>query len=522
MSSIDNQFIASIKAFKRRICASSIIKYAMLFSSYALAAGLLIYIVSIFLPIYGVYMKCGYLLVIFIVFGIAFGIYKSPGLKEVALKIDSIGLKERVVTAMELIGDEFSMAMLQKKDALEHLKNVGSKKIPLLPDKKYIMLCFILFVSLAATGFIKNPMGDIAKMRHNFQVEKDGQISSVEKIEKELKNSNALTTEDKREIEEKLAELKKEINESESIEEVKKALNRGQKKIELSKKKYDASKEDLQKAIDIFSKTNETEKVADAMEGSDAKASSKEIKKLSETLKNMDGSSKKRISKDFKDISSNLKSTDGLEESLNKAADDIDAEGSIREDDLDNLANSLESLVRRSNASDAVKKITDDYENMNGGEKGNGEQNQQESVGAPDGGSGKEGASGESGQNSKGQGASGSSGSDGEDMTPQGTDGNSISHKDGSEKKVGEYEKVYAPENLGGNGEQSYISGKPSGSGNVDVEKSDYDNADRGESIPYNKVYGEYKEQAMEDIGSSRIPNGMKEIVKGYFSSLEE
>jgi hypothetical protein len=44
----------------------------------------------------------------------------------------------------------------------------------------------------------------------------------------------------------------------------------------------------------------------------------------------------------------------------------------------------------------------------------------------------------------------------------------------------------------------------------------------RGNSVTYDQVIGEYKQQALDSINSNDIPAGMKDLIKDYFSSLEE
>ena len=39
---------------------------------------------------------------------------------------------------------------------------------------------------------------------------------------------------------------------------------------------------------------------------------------------------------------------------------------------------------------------------------------------------------------------------------------------------------------------------------------------------PYDQVIGEYKEKAFQSIEGRQIPQGMQDIVKDYFSSLED
>lgn len=38
--------------------------------------------------------------------------------------------------------------------------------------------------------------------------------------------------------------------------------------------------------------------------------------------------------------------------------------------------------------------------------------------------------------------------------------------------------------------------------------------------IPYDEVIGEYEDKAMESINNYNIPEGMRDLVKDYFSSL--
>jgi len=44
----------------------------------------------------------------------------------------------------------------------------------------------------------------------------------------------------------------------------------------------------------------------------------------------------------------------------------------------------------------------------------------------------------------------------------------------------------------------------------------------QGSQRPYNEVVGVYSQRAREALDRGTIPPGMTEIVKGYFSSLED
>ena len=109
-----------------------------------------------------------------------------------------------------------------------------------------------------------------------------------------------------------------------------------------------------------------------------------------------------------------------------------------------------------------------------------------------------------------------------EDQAPIPQNGSGIGKKDGSEGKTGEYEKIFTPQTLGGEGETSNLNGTKGSGGTTEQVITDKGQTVRGSSVPYNQVVGQYRDKAMESINTSDIPPGMKELVKDYFTSLEE
>ena len=43
-----------------------------------------------------------------------------------------------------------------------------------------------------------------------------------------------------------------------------------------------------------------------------------------------------------------------------------------------------------------------------------------------------------------------------------------------------------------------------------------------GQSVPYDKVVVDYKNQALKETENGNIPYGMKEVIAEYFSGLEK
>ena len=70
----------------------------------------------------------------------------KPNVKEVAARVDRLGLEERTVTMLELEGDESFIATLQRENAKEHIKKVENRKIRLRISKA--LICFTVGAAL--------------------------------------------------------------------------------------------------------------------------------------------------------------------------------------------------------------------------------------------------------------------------------------------------------------------------------------------------------------------------------------
>ena len=83
-----------------------------------------------------------------------------------------------------------------------------------------------------------------------------------------------------------------------------------------------------------------------------------------------------------------------------------------------------------------------------------------------------------------------------------------------------DYEKIYDPARLGRAGETSYVKGQE-GSGPQQTMAIDNPDIMPDTMLPYQQVIGEYSQLARESLNRSVIPAGTRELVRDYFSSLE-
>jgi hypothetical protein len=525
MSSIDIEILKLIRKVRDRLHTARIINNMALGVAAALGIGVAAAIASRFIPIYNVYGN-----VIKLVGGAAFAAFlysafRNPGNAYAALKADSFGLRERTVTALELVGDQSAFAMLEKKDALEHLKNMDYKrKISLKPDRRYLLISLILVMVLALSGFVPNPMSGKAEELHKIKAKIAEEQKKADKLAEKVRSNPKLSDEQKKELEAKLTELKKELKAAADEKEINKALGRAEKKLQYIKDKYTPG-EDLNKIAEALSKNEMTKGLADLIKSGDQKAFRENIKKMAEELKKLTAEEKQKLAAELSKLAEEIRNNPELAKAFAELAKKM-ASGELGDisSELDQLDQSISELMGNEGIRGAIDELTKELGAANAGQQG---QQGQDGSGQQGQGAGN-GQGNQPGSNGQGQGqGQGSGAGSGTDMgnenqapIPPGSSG--IGKKDGSQKKDGEYEKIFTPKTLGGEGETSNLTGQKGPGGTTDQIITDNSQTVRGSSVPYNQVVGQYKARAIEGMSTSDIPPGMKDMVKEYFTSLEE
>lgn len=101
-----------------------------------------------------------------------FKVFK-PTTKKIAMRVDALGLEERVLTMTELEGDESFIAMRQREDTLEALKTVNASMLSVIVSVPLIIVTCLMGVfgvgmttvaALSASGVIKSGQEIIDEM----------------------------------------------------------------------------------------------------------------------------------------------------------------------------------------------------------------------------------------------------------------------------------------------------------------------------------------------------------------------
>ncbi len=522
ISDTNKEILISIRRARDRMHSIKILDISL--KSLLLGLGLyfLLAIIARFFPIYNIYLKGAFIAVTICIIGFIATLFLPPDNKKAALLLDSKGLKERTITAYELLDENSNIALTQKKDALKHINNINIKEeIKITLPKKVLALCFILIILIFLSAFIANPMEAKAEELNNIKIGIKNQEKEIEEIIKKVENNKRITDEAKMEAIQSLKDLKKELNKSKDLNEALKAIQRAENKINKIKEKH--RDKDMEKIIESFSKNKETKSLADALKAGDTGSIKKNIMETAKALQSLDDNSLSELSKSLTDLSKSLSANPELAEAIINLSQKItDGELGDIQQELGALASEIEKLVM---GNEEFKKAMDDIiDGLNcaacknpGADSGQGKG---ENTGAGAGGQGAGGQSGGGGSAGAGGGAGAGSG--------QGTEGTSHSSAGGFASKntsggeLKEYEKVFTTNLLGGQGEKELLQGQKGQEGQIKVFKTEEGLTIKGEMLPYNQVIGEYKEQAFQNIEGSYIPQGMQNLVKDYFTSLGE
>ena len=73
-----------------------------------------------------------------------------------------------------------------------------------------------------------------------------------------------------------------------------------------------------------------------------------------------------------------------------------------------------------------------------------------------------------------------------------------------------------------GTGQNEKLTGKTISGGESKKFESQYSQMSKGTQKEYKQVIGDYTNKAYSKMNQSKIPNSMKDFIKGYFTNLDK
>lgn len=532
MSSIDKELLKSIRKLKYRVARNIILDQLLWGCILGLCFGSLVSIASLFIPLYKINLTIYKLITAAGVIGLLVSMVRLPKDRKAAQLADEFGLEERMITSLELLGKDDGFSKLLKKDAVNSLQQLDYKEKLLYKIKRKQIISFAsALVIIAGCSFIQTPAKIRAEEKFKFQIVQEDTLNNIAKQEKSIKNSSILKEEDKKALLSDLTSLGKEVKEAKSIKDIENSLEKFQIKTEEIKEKY--SEKDINNITSGLSRNDSTSNLAKAVESGNKEAISQEIKNLSDSLKTSSPEEQAQIAKNFAEMAKNA-SDENLKKSLADIADKLQGSSPDKakalEGSFENFNNALQKPLDSRDTKKEISNIQEEFMPQGGTDNTKLESNSQNNNSSN--------STGDNGViNNEAQPPSNSSGDKSGSVNNSNIgsrEGDSATGKEGN-GSLGQNPN----ENNNSQGTGSSSAAQQSG-GSQGLTKQGSSGGKQDENVytlpsPENQtagvpakpqsldsVIGKYKERAYDSMNSSIIPEGMKDIIKGYFSSLEQ
>lgn len=450
-------------------------------------AGIFCEAISLFLPFYHVHRAAALCFFAGFLAGVCHAVYRRADMKKAAGRLDSFGLKERMLTAYENLDKEDGFALLQRQDAYRHYERVrGEVRISVVPDRRHVLALFVAAVAAVGIGVIPSPVREQAEATHQVKEE---------------------AKEEREELEELLDAL--ESVDMESLTEAQKA--------------------ELQELLDTMELSREELAGVDTWESLSA-ATGRLDYKYQQAAQSLSGLAEQLEYPDMAGVAG----AEALAKALADAAQNDQqmastgtASGNPDGEDGQNGEGAYGGSGENGSGG----------ENGQGGENGSGTGDGQNGGNNPGEGSGQNGENnagggGQSGGNGSGGGQSGENGSGGESGgNGEGSSGGGNGQGSGDSSGGGAgggrgtgssdtaHDYVSIP---GAVADDSSLTGNKTGDQDSDYYRQQNGLAWEGDHVEYSSVIGEYTDSAYEGIANGKYPSGMETVIRDYFENLNK
>ncbi len=510
------RLVAALRPWQRRLILQRLVSWTLRGVVIGLLLACLVLLLSRFLP----WATANYWAIGFALFSVvlAFGyaLWSHPSLMATAHRVDvHLALYDRVSTAWEL-GDEVSvLSKLQRRDALDQLKKYTPVKALSLRPRRSLLIFFTAFVLITSLLIVlPNPMNAILKQHAVFQNTIAKQIKAIDKTRQGLAHQTAIPPTQQKQIDQILRNLETKLQQAKNNAQAQQAIAEAQAKLDQLRDPQAANKAQGRSAASasLQNSSNPTlGALGQALATGDSKQLSSALKNLASQVNKLTPAQRSKLAQQIEQAANKASNNPALSKSLHQLAKSV-ANGTPGEvTDAANAVSSASTQDAAGQAQDAavgqvsqsVQQAANDLTNSTDGTsqnqgQGNG-QVQGQGKGQAQGNSQGQGNGNGQGQgqgkgNGQGQGGSGTGGTGG---------------VNGAGNNKGKNEQVSVPGQIGSG---TSVQNKENGQNGV---------VQGGSSVPYSQVIQQYNQAAHDAIDTSNISPDMKDLVHGYFNTLE-
>lgn len=410
--------------------------------------------------------------------------------KETAETADALGGAERMITTMELLGKgtQNPVEEMAVADGFAKAKETDFAKLyrMRLPVKVLRVLALVVVLTIGA-GFMPVRRDKDAEVYANAQLERIEQVKAEE--------TPVLSKEEKKVFLEAAKALEKDLKTAKTKKAAEEAVREAQQNMKQLEK--ESVSKDLKELAETLKQEENTAALSEALEQGDEASISQAMEQLLQKMAAMDKGQAASLAQQLAEAAENISDEElqealkALEEALENGADPSEAGEAVKNALLSQaqvnsaLRSSLQKLNRNVGQQSLAKKVEGEGEST-GGE----------------------------GQGAEGEGTGGQTGSGGSGTAGVGNGGQ------GRGFGHAEPEKIYTRSAAGKDGYDAQLKGTDSDEGQTTITEH-RTMGQAGTSVPYDTVYGQYRNEAMETLENSSVPYGMRELVSDYFATLE-
>ncbi|MGG1513511.1 hypothetical protein ABE419_24630 [Brevibacillus agri] len=560
----DNELKSLLEPVRRQLQKQVLLHHVTQYGLWGAGGSALLLLVARFWPIPYYQWFVAALIPLALLAGGLVALRKKPTLLQSAQVADGNGLAQRVETAWEHRESTSSVAVMQREDALRHLRKnlphiIESIRIWAGLQKKLYATGGLLLASLLL-AFLPNPQdGILAQMALEkqaiAQVEKE-----IEAIKQEAKASEGLSEAQKKRLEEMLEQAKKAVAKANDPAERLNALRAAEKQLEklrAAEQNKAASLQSLQRSL---GGQQSTKSLADALAKGDREALTAALAQMAKAMETLGEQERAELTRELEKAAEQLKkdaeaaSSQELEEAAKQlaqaaqelaAGQDPQALAALEASMQQALAEARQSQQAMLAAAQVAASLNQSQMTLasaraaagNSGSAGGaaaGAAGAGQAVPAATTPGGSPAASGTgtaananqapppaNGSQGAGQGNGAGNGAGNGSGKGAGL-GNGNSKGAGAGLGEGKHELVTVPSSrIGSDSGPTETVGGPLGAGPSQSQQSGNTQVTSGGTLPYEEVYGQYEQFARESMEKGSIPGDYQDIVKDYFSKIE-
>ena len=449
-------------------------------------------------------------------------------------------LRERAAAAVEIHAGQHDvpppLAARQLSDTLAAAEAVDvARQLPLTSRPADWLPALAALLALALALWLPNPQAALLAQRRAVAAAVGQQAAALAGLSEQIAADDSLSPEQRdalqQPLEEALATLAEPgVSQAEAVA----ALSQAETELRELGQTFDhaAASASVAAAADALSRSPAAGELAEALQDAQPAQAAQAAGELADTLPQLDAAAQRELATSLAEAAAALDPTDAaLAEQLDRAAEAL-AEGdtAAAQEALRQASQGLQAAAQEAAAAQQAAQTADQLgaARQSVASAGAPESAAQAEAGGEQ--AGQEGESGQSGEAGQGNGATGGEGTAGQQAGAGQTTGGQGqgSTTGGPSAGGGHVENVFvpAPVDLSGQGQDVELEvqclSDPAACGPPGEQlPTDPSRPTGGSIVPFDQVFGDYRDAAFETLPSSGIPPALQGLVRDYFTALE-